>query len=268
MWLWKVNTESVNREMEKAAIDSLLKLGRRACLNKNTMTKVGNGELVQQVVLEKMAGVFNIDWHVLQDGHVLSRPGRRNICQKIVDDHICEVLDALSAFGRLAAYRTKHDPEAIRCLAYLFEEETACLGWLGAYTGIQTYNDHARQIPSSRKVSKSEESDWFIVSRAFSRNEYVCANVNWDKAKESAFPSAKSIWNQLQGVAAAPIRPHRDAVQPIGVVCVDSPYRVEKNNWANNQELQRILESLGSIMYALLTEANGPKGKRVMRGSS
>jgi hypothetical protein len=262
MWLWKVNTESVKREMKKKAIDSLLELSRRAHLNKNTMTKVGNGELVEQLVLEKMASVFNIDWHELQDGHVLNLPGRRKLCQKTVDGHICEILDALSAFGRLAAYRTRHDPEEIRCLAYLFEEETACLGWLGAYTGTNTYNDHARQIPSSRKVSKSEESDWFIVSRAFSRNEYVCANVNWDKAKESAFPSAESIWNQLQGVAAAPIRPHRDAVQPIGVVCVDSPYRVDKSNWANNQELQRILESLGSIMYALIAGANLPKRKR------
>ena len=167
MWLWRVKTDAVLKAMYAVGIDDSRELCRKAPINKNTMTNVNNGMLVKRETLERIAAVLKVSWESLQDGHVYQNAGRRGGGQKVSEDLSSQVMDVLAAFGRLAAYRTGHDAEAIRCLAYLYDEKASYLSWLGASTGQRMFDDRANRIPCSRVESGSAEEAWYIVSRAF-----------------------------------------------------------------------------------------------------
>jgi len=198
-------------------------------------------------------------------GHTWVPTGAQRKGQKASDDLSDLIMDLLTAFARLAAYRTGHDPDAVRCLAYLFDEENPHLRRLGAFTGERAFDDRANRIPCSRNIAQGGEEEWYIISRAFSGKEYVCDDVDWGRAERFGYRSAGSIWGSLSGVAACPMRPRGSDEEPIGVVCVDSAKTVEEARWAGNQSLQSTLESLAGILYLMVAKSDYLK-RRKRRG--
>ena len=251
-FLWKVNSQAVLEAMERAGIETAQCLAEKAHLNKSTMTKVLRDMLVRQKTLESVADVLGVPWKTLQVGHFFYKPGRSDKKRHSDDDAPCEVVDVLTAFAALAAYRTGVTPEEVRCLAYLFDKKKSCLGRLSAFTGGRTVDDQAKRIPCSGKPEHLEEEDWYIISRAFRKNEYSCEDVDWQLAVERGFVTAETIWEKLRGVAAQPIRPRVGNVVPTGVVCVDTAKSARSIGWCGNDNLQKLMESLGGILYVMV----------------
>jgi hypothetical protein len=250
-FLWYADSNTILTTMYAASIPNTQCLVGMSGISKNTMTKLMHDGLVTQKTLRQVAAALHVDWTTLQKGHVYKHPRRQGNAN---NNCASEIMDTLAAFACLAAERTKLEFSDIRCLAYLYDTAEKTLKRLGAFTGNRAYDDTAIQIPCSPGPMQSEEEQWYIISRAFGENQYVCDNVDWNLAKARKFDSAKRIWPKLRGVAAHPMRPKNNDTPPRGIVCVDVADTVEQINWHDNRELQGILESLGAITYMIVSQ--------------
>jgi DNA-binding Xre family transcriptional regulator len=256
--LHRVNSNAVFKAMYAKGIENDKDLCKLAGINKNTLTNMNNGKLIKTYILKRIADALEVKWKSLQEGHV--RATRNKGDSRDTEVIVNEIMDLLASFANLIANRTKIDPTKIRCLSYLFDEKNRYLERLGAFTGDRAFDDNAVRIPCSRGPDRTKEEEWYIISRAFNENRYICDNVDWKLAENGKYKSAEIIWKQLRGVAAYPIRSHNTNSLPIGIVCVDIPQTIQQAKWHENHTLPGTLESLGGILFQLVKQNSFMKG--------
>lgn len=118
------------------------------------------------------------------------------------------------------------------------------------------------QRDSNMKIPVSD--DWFVISRAFSRNEICCDNANWNDVCKSRL--SIKVWREVKAIIACPIRPLPDPANPkqetqaIGIISFDSSQDFDKMRWATKRGkeivikdgIQQAMIAISAAMYTFI----------------
>ena len=158
------------------------------------------------------------------------------------------ISNLLECSSRLATLGTNLKVGEIRCFCHLHDGEKHLLP-IASFTGNRHDKDEGLHILCD---PAQPESEWYVISQAYLKDEFTLRNVNWTKARRENSPGAKNVRMHLAGVAAQPILMDE---HPCGTISFDSLKKVSEIGWNDLEEKERlrvILREIADIVSSLI----------------
>ncbi|SRR5581483_7749435 len=224
------------------------RLGRERCFMLVPKQIEGNFHLPTDLL-----GITTISYSAPMQGENYTESTRAacNEIRNVIVEESCNISDAaassvksmLQATAKLIAVRAGLNDNEVRAFCHLADATGKYLKPVAFYIGTKPYEDKSVQIPI--------KEPWYIISRAFTSDKYVCGEVDWniDKAKVE---QSQKIWGQIRAIAAAPLR--SIDCEPIGTIAFDSNKPIDQIEWIDDNTLQDSVCLLAEAVSTIVTK--------------